>query len=423
VSELPRGWASTTLGEIGNYVNGRGFRKHEWGESGRPIIRIQNLTGTGSHFNYYSGEADESYIARRGDLLISWAATLGAYVWNGPAAVVNQHIFKVESFIDPRFHRYLVTSVLEHLQRQAHGSGMVHVTRKVFDETPVALPPLSEQPRIVAAIEEHLSRLDHARALIDAAAQRARRMKLLILNAALTHVSETVALKDIADVRLGRQRSPKNHVGPTMRPYLRSANVTWSGLNLDDVKEMNFSSAEAETYELAPGDVLLAEASGSASEVGKPVVWRGEISGCCFQNTLIRVRSRGPLPDYLRFVFLRAALSGQFAQAAPGVGIHHLGSSRLAEWEIPECGINQQSAIVDEVERSFSLVDAAYARLSAHGHQARALRHAILARAFRGELVAQDPEDEGASVLLERIAVDRAAASKRIRQRGARTPA
>ena len=123
MSDLPRGWAQATLGEIGEYLNGRGFRKHEWAESGRPIIRIQNLTGTSSRFNYYDGDAEESYIARRGDLLISWAATLGAYVWDGPEAVVNQHIFKVNSFIDSRFHRYLVASVLDDLQRHAHGSG------------------------------------------------------------------------------------------------------------------------------------------------------------------------------------------------------------------------------------------------------------------------------------------------------------
>ncbi len=48
-------------------------------------------------------------------------------------------------------------------------------------------------------------------------------------------------LDELAEVRLGRQRSPKNHSGSRMRPYLRAANVTWSGLDLNDVKEMNFT--------------------------------------------------------------------------------------------------------------------------------------------------------------------------------------
>jgi type I restriction enzyme S subunit len=208
-----------------------------------------------------------------------------------------------------------------------------------------------------------------------------------------------------------------------MRPYLRAANVTWQGLNLDDVKEMNFSAAEAVTYELRAGDVLLSEASGSASEVGKPVIWQGEVEGCCFQNTLIRVRSREPLPEYLRLVFLRAALMGEFAQAAPGVGIHHLGSTRLAEWPIPLCAPGELVALVANVDRQFSLVDSVQARLVAMGHRAESLRRAIFARAFRGELVPQNPDDEAASVLLERIAVERAAAPKVTRKRKDTAPA
>ena len=146
MSELPAGWAWTTLGEIGDYLNGRGFKKSEWHDSGRPIIRIQNLTGSGARFNYFEGEAEERHIAREGDLLVSWAATLGVFVWHGPEAVINQHIFKVESRIDRRFHRYLLLAVLGDLQRQTHGSGMVHITKSRFDGTPVALPGWSPSP-------------------------------------------------------------------------------------------------------------------------------------------------------------------------------------------------------------------------------------------------------------------------------------
>ena len=77
---------------------------------------------------------------------------------------------------------------------------------------------------------------------------------------------------------------------------MRAANVKWSGLELSDVNEMAFTEAESVTYELRPGDLLLGEASGSPSEVGKPGQYKGEIDGCCFQNTLLRVR----LPDGLR---------------------------------------------------------------------------------------------------------------------------
>ena len=69
-------------------------------------------------------------------------------------------------------------------------------------------------------------------------------------------------LAGVAEVRLGRQRSPKTATGERMRPYLRAANVKWGGLELSDVKEMAFTAAESETYELRPGDLLLGEAAG-----------------------------------------------------------------------------------------------------------------------------------------------------------------
>jgi type I restriction enzyme S subunit len=139
---------------------------------------------------------------------------------------------------------------------------------------------------------------------------------------------ETARLADVAEVRLGRQRSPKRATGDRMRPYLRAANVTWQGLNLTDVKQMDFTVLESATYELQSGDLLLAEASGSPGEVGKPARYSGQLDGCCFQNTLLRVRvPDGLRPDFYEHFFREQALNGRFAAGSRGVGIHHLGAT------------------------------------------------------------------------------------------------
>lgn len=194
-------------------------------------------------------------------------------------------------------------------------------------------------------------------------------------------------LAEVADVRLGRQRSPKNHAGPDMRPYLRAANVTWQGLQLADVKEMNFSEDEANVYALLPGDVVLAEASGSPGEVGKPALWRGEIEGCCFQNTLIRVRSRGPLPEYLTYLFRFEALTGGFADLARGVGIHHLGASRLSSWSASIPPLAEQRRIVAAIEEQFSRLDAAEASLNSSHQRLVSLRASLLEQLIHGPTV------------------------------------
>ncbi|MEV0391993.1 restriction endonuclease subunit S [Polymorphospora rubra] len=175
----------------------------------------------------------------------------------------------------------------------------------------------------------------------------------------------TVPLEAVAEVRLGRQRSPKNHAGDDMRPYLRAANVGWRGLRLDDVKEMNFTDKEAKTFSLRDGDIVMSEASGSASEVGKPALWSGEIEDCCFQNTLIRVRSHGIDPRFLLHFLRYEARRGAFVAHARGVGIHHLGSARLAKWPVPVPPPEDQSYIADAMDEVELTANAVEDRLSA----------------------------------------------------------
>ncbi|MGW4936245.1 restriction endonuclease subunit S [Streptomyces sp. NPDC004166] len=170
---------------------------------------------------------------------------------------------------------------------------------------------------------------------------------------------------EIAEVRLGRQRSPKHAEGDHMRPYVRAANVDWGGLRLADVKKMNFTDDEFETYRLRPGDILLNEASGSPSEVGKPVLWNGEIEGCCFQNTLIRVRLDEGDPRYLAHLLWYEAARGQFARATRGVGICHLGAAKLAGWHVPVPPVAEQRRIADAVNAGVARLDVLEQKLRA----------------------------------------------------------
>lgn len=186
---------------------------------------------------------------------------------------------------------------------------------------------------------------------------------------------------EVADVQLGRQRSPQNHTGDQMRPYLRSANIGWAGLKLDDVNEMNFDDKDFETYQLLPGDLLLNEASGSPNEVGKPAIWQGEIDGCCFQNTLIRVKPRGLGTSYLYWYFYNAALSGRFGEAGRGVNIRHLGKQGLARFPVPSPPLAEQERIVTAVEEQISRLNAAENSLRMALHRLVGLERAILQQA------------------------------------------
>jgi type I restriction enzyme, S subunit len=194
------------------------------------------------------------------------------------------------------------------------------------------------------------------------------------------------------------------------------------GLLLDDVKEMNFTASEAKIYELQPGDILLNEASGTPSEVGKPAIWNGEIEGCCFQNTLIRVR---PIDVNARFLlhYLRAdAMCGKFTAHTRGVNIWHLGAATAASWQVWVPSPEQQSAIVAEVEAAESSVEGTSTAVTTATERELLLRRSLLIEAFAGRLVSQDSNDEPASVLLERIRAEQGALRMLKRTRRIRRP-
>lgn len=136
------------LGDIATYINGYAFKPEDWGQTGLPIIRIQNLTGTNEDFNYFDGAYPAKVEVNDGDVLISWSASLGVYLWSRGKAILNQHIFKVEFDklpIEKRFFMFAVEQKLAEMADKTHGSTMKHIVKKDFDNTLIAYPGQAQQ--------------------------------------------------------------------------------------------------------------------------------------------------------------------------------------------------------------------------------------------------------------------------------------
>ncbi len=146
------------LGDVAQFINGAAFRPTDWSEAGLPIVRIQNLTDPGKPFNRTTREVPDALRARPGDLLVSWSATLGVFTWAGPEdALVNQHIFRVvpnDSVVEKRYLRHMLEGALSDMERHLHGATMKHVNRGEFLGTEIPIPPLEEQRRIAAILDE-----------------------------------------------------------------------------------------------------------------------------------------------------------------------------------------------------------------------------------------------------------------------------
>lgn len=180
-------------------------------------------------------------------------------------------------------------------------------------------------------------------------------------------------------VKLGRQRSPKDHHGPYMRPYLRVANVQDGWIDFSDVLEMNFSPEEFEIFQLQPGDILLNEGQ-SYELVGRPAVYHGEMPGVCFQNTLIRFRPySGVDSEYACMVFRSYMQNGRFrANAQQTTNVAHLSAGRLSKIEFPLPPYPEQLRIVERMRQLMAFCDALEAKLALVRTKAESLASAVV---------------------------------------------
>lgn len=139
------------LGDVATYVNGYAFKPKDRGNKGLPIIRIQDLTGNSYDLGFYNGIYPQKVEINNGDILISWSASLGVYIWNRGKALLNQHIFKVvfnKVDIDKNYFVYAVKHKLNEMIAKTHGATMKHIIKSDFDETEIPYPNINEQKRI-----------------------------------------------------------------------------------------------------------------------------------------------------------------------------------------------------------------------------------------------------------------------------------
>lgn len=179
--DTPDEWRWVRIGDAMNLVNGRAFKPAEWSGGGTPIVRIQNLNNSAAPFNYCAFDVPEKFYIEDEDLLLSWSGTpgtsFGAFVWRRGRAVLNQHIFRCDIRADAFFNdfaRIAINARLDEMIAQAHGGvGLQHVTKGKLDRLAIVLPPLAEQRRIVAKVNELIALCDNLESRLTRASDKA----------------------------------------------------------------------------------------------------------------------------------------------------------------------------------------------------------------------------------------------------------
>ncbi len=406
--ELPENWKWTTLGSVATYINGRGFKKTEWEDSGLPIIRIQNLNKDAAPYNYTRKHFEERYKVRAGDLLFAWAASLGTYIWEGQDAWLNQHIFRIEpkEFCDKTYLYYTLKKIIAELYSKTHGSGMVHVTKGRFEATQIPLPPIEIQHLIVSKIEELFSELNKGIEALKTAQQQLKTYRQAVLKWAFEgrltneNVKEGELPKGWRVVKMGQViekpkygTSKKCDYKTTGIGVLRIPNIHAGVVDSLDLKFAKFDKEEIKAYNLVAGDILTIRSNGSVDLVGKSALITNKDEGLLYAGYLIRLRSIKTEidPKYLINVLSSAELRTQIeGKAKSSSGVNNINTEELCSLTFALPSIDEQRIVVQEIESRLSVADKMEESINKRLQEAEALRQSILKRAFEGKLIAEE---------------------------------
>jgi type I restriction enzyme S subunit len=438
VSELPDGWAWPTLDELGQWMGGGTPSKSvaSYWNGDIPWVspkdmKVERIVDTEDHISKIALDKTATTLVPPGSVLV--VTRSGILRHTLPVAVadravaLNQDLKALlpEPGIDPAYVAWSLRCSADRILRECSKAG----TTVSNIETPrllafrIPLAPLDEQRRIVAAIEVQLSRLDVADRSLAQAKRRLATLRAATL-AASTQGHEAVELGAlVTDLRYGTSiKCSYDADGP---PVLRIPNVQSGNVDLSDLKFATDRDLDLSAFALERGDLLFVRTNGSRDLIGRVASVDGA-EGMAFASYLIRARpDASRLDSRYAVIALSTPMSRALieSRAATTAGQYNLNLAALRSLPVSLPSIDEQRSIVADVERRLTVADAMDAQMDGVARQSRALRRAILAQAFRGELVLQDPDDEPAAMLLERIANQRALAPKRARQAKERAPA
>lgn len=391
---LPFGWRWATLGELGTYINGRAFKPHDWGTSGLPIIRIQNLNTPDAPLDRYEGPIDDRHLIADGDLLISWSASLDAYIWERGPAALNQHIFRVvvnKELVTRDYLFYAVKYAMTGIRKRVHGATMQHVTKPEFVATRIPLPPLPEQQRIAAMLHEQLNAAARMRAASARQHAVARRLRAARVSQLLTEAQSDawaeMKLGDIAtQVQNGVYKPSQFYRAGFSLLRMYNLRNDEPSLDLSEMAHVTLDSEEYRRYRLRAGNLLISRVN-SFERVGKCALVDPDVEGFVFENMLLRVG----LTESVVPAFVAEQLMTRDVQAwIRGVARRAIGQSsinsrdvRAIPLRIPP--IDEQQSIVARMRQLAGTVRGATAVAASLSDAADALPSAILRRAFTRE--------------------------------------
>lgn len=453
MSALPTSWASCSLLECADFVRGVTYTKGDALSAGNtgtiPILRANNIQAQTFDWNDLV-HVPESLVSKDqelqiGDVVI--ATSSGSLSVVGKAAQVRSEIrasfgafcgvLRPHPQIQARYYGHFFSSAhyRSAVSDLARGVNINNLKRDHFQAIQIPIAPLAEQKRIADKLDTVLTRVDAVNTRLARVAPLLKRFRQSVLAAATSgrltedwrqsqptvdqwHATTFGAIA--IDLRYGT--SKKCEAEGKGVAVLRIPNIGDDGQpDLHDLKFADFDDTERKKLSLQKGDLLVIRSNGSVDLVGKACVVDDRAEGLVFAGYLIRLRfDKTTVVPRFAFFALTAPEQRQRIEitAKSTSGVNNINSDELRSLPVNLPSIEEQTEIVRRVETLFALADRLEARLAQAQTAATRLTPALLAKAFRGELVPQDPNDEPAAELLRRLQAERATAPKASAGRG-----
>ncbi|WP_306046081.1 restriction endonuclease subunit S [Nioella sp. MMSF_3534] len=350
------------------------------------------------------------------------------------------HVLRTNGTIKPRYLWYYIRQKTFRVSAQTVMSGAVGQQRVPADwlkNHRIPIPPLAEQQRIVGKVDRLTERTARACEDLDRIPSLIARYKSAILSMAFNgdltkdyrKKNDTLKgngidsppdwvikpLGEISDIQGGIQVGKKRPSDAVLVevPYLRVANVQRGWLDLDEIKTIRVTPQERDRLLLQEGDILMNE-GGDRDKLGRGWVWHEEVRNCIHQNHVFRIRLNDEAfpPEFISHYANENGQQYFIDQGKQTTNLASISKRKVSALPIPVPPIDEAVEIVRRIEVTFAWLDRVATEHAAAKRLVPKLNAAILEKAFRGELVPQDPNDEPASDLLERTKAELAAARK-----------
>lgn len=431
MSRFPESWLATSLSEIAFIQMGQSPDSRSYNNRGEGLPFFQGKAEFGKLFpTIRKWCTDPKKIANKGDILLSVRAPVGPTNFAPEQCCIGRGLASIQAY-NPFEQQYLLhyfRNIEPWLAQQGTGTTFAAISGNFIRALEIPLAPLNEQKRIADKLDRLLARVDACREKCDRIPLILKRFRQSVLAAA----TSGELTEDWREKMNRSKHSWQAKCGEEIFPFVTSGSRGWAAYyaqegaiflrvgNLDhdtiklDLSELQYvnppTGAEGKRTRIEVGDILIS----ITADIGMVALIREDIGEAYINQHLCLARQSGKYcGPYLAYYL--ASPSGGLAQLVEmqrgmtKAGLT-LGDIRSLKIVIPD--LDEQQEIVRRVETLFAYAD----RLEAQYKQAREhidrLTPAILDKAFRGELVPQDPNDEPASVLLERIQALRSSAEK-----------